>query len=372
MKVVFLVLLVLQLALAQSLSDVGLKDIYANHFRIGNILNGTTVNNTGIKTMILKEYNSITAENEMKPDATMNRTGSTNTDIKVQLNTGARAILKFCSDNNIPVRGHVLTWHGQTPDWFFLENVQDQNWQSYRNGLVSQVPWATPEVMNQRLESYIKNLFELIKKDFPNVYLYAYDVVNEAVAGEGGMRPGGFNFDGAGGQGSSNAGDSPWQAVYGANSTTWIKNAFTYARKYAPAHTKLFYNDYNEWAENKRDYIINSILKPLHNDGLLDGMGMQTHIDADPGQYAWSRLSRYKEAMDKYGALGIEVQITEMDISAGANREWLDLQPERYKQIFEYAITVNSRGAGKFTAICIWGPNDANTWISGDKRPTLY
>ncbi|MCL1866340.1 MAG: endo-1,4-beta-xylanase [Oscillospiraceae bacterium] len=356
-------------------ATTGLKDVYANHFRVGNILNGTTVRNSALQALVLLDYNSITAENEMKPDSTMTQSGSTNTNITAQLNSNATAIIDFCVQNNIPMRGHVLTWHGQTPDWFFLSNVQDANWRNYRNGAMSSVPWATAAVMNQRLESYIQNLFNLYKTRYPSLNLYAYDVVNEAVAGEGGMRPAGFDFNGAGGIDGASAGDSPWQAVYGANSTVWIKNAFTYARKYAPSHTKLFYNDFNEWHAPKRDWIINNILKPLKADGVLDGMGMQGHVSADPGTYAWSRWSLFRDAMDAYAAAGVEVQITEMEVTAGSTEsptQWLDLQPARYKQTFEHAITVNSRNGGKITAICIWGINDANTWISGNREPTLH
>ena len=368
---------------ANTPANVGLKDIYANHFRVGNIFNGRTINDNAIRNLMLLEYNSVTAENEHKPDATMTRTNSTNTNIRAAFNTGAAAIMNFCAQNNIPMRGHVLAWHGQTPDWFFIQDINDargdrNNANAYRNGSVSSVPWATPAVMNQRLESYIQNIFALYAQQYPSLHLYAYDVVNEASTGEGGMRPRGFDHNGAGGQGASNAGDSPWQGVYGAGNTTWIRNAFTYARRYAPDHTKLFYNDFNEWQESKRDYIINNILKPLYQDGILDGMGMQGHVNADPGANAWSRWSRQEAAMDAYAAIGagFEIQITEMEVAAGpdANNptQWLNLQPERYRRVFEHAIAVNARGGGQFTAICIWGPNDANTWISGNREPTLH
>jgi GH35 family endo-1,4-beta-xylanase len=352
-------------------ANPGLKDVYANHFYVGNILNGTTANNTPIRNLILREYNSITAENEHKPDATMTRTGSTNTNIRAQINTGAANIMNFCAQNGIPMRGHVLAWHGQTPDWFFVQDINDtratnQNAaNSWRNSPVSSVPWATTTVMNQRLESYIENLFNIYRTQYPNLVFYAYDVVNEAAGGDGGLRARGFDHQGAGGQQDSVAGASPWQGVYGATSTAWIRNAFIYARRHAPAHTKLFYNDYNEWHEPRRDWIINTLLRPYFQEGILDGMGMQGHVSADTGQWAWSRWARQREAMDRYAAIGagFEVQITELDVVTN-NGEFLSIQPERYRQIFQHAIDINARGAGQFTAICMWGPNDANSWIT--------
>ena len=351
-------------------AQTGLKDVYANHFRVGNILNGTTVNNAAIKTMVLREFNSITMENEMKPDATMTRQGSTDDNIVASLGTGARNILKFCEDNNIPVRGHVLVWHGQSPHWFFTSDLTNPATPAN----TSSVSWATKAQMEKRLKSYINNLFALIKKDYPKLNLYAYDVVNEAVdvvGGKGCPRGKGFDMDGAGGVDPTKNGNSPWVQIYGDNS--FIESAFKYAAEARNLHfpnMKLFYNDYNEWDTPKKTYIIDNILKPLSAKGYLDGMGMQGHIDANTG--GWSSDATIKKAMDDYAALGIQVQITELDV--GKNGFTLQQQAAKYKMVFEYAITVNARERAKgnpgITAIVVWGPNDANSWRSDE--PTLF
>jgi GH35 family endo-1,4-beta-xylanase len=208
MKTLFIaMLLLLQIVCAQT---TGLKDVYAPYFKFGNILNGTTVNNSSMKTLLLREFNSVTPENELKPDATIVASGSTNTDVKVTLNSSARAILKFCEDNNIPVRGHTLVWHSQTPGWFF------------REGFSSSGAVVSKAVMSQRMESYIKNMFALIYKDYPNLDLYAYDVVNEAASESGSPRTAGSD---------AGSGQSMWVQVYGNNS--FVEEAFTHARKYA-------------------------------------------------------------------------------------------------------------------------------------------
>ena len=350
---------------APSRENAGLKDVYANHFRVGNILNGTTVRNNTITAMLLREYNSITMENEGKPDQTMSRANSTNDNIRINFGTGASAIMEFCVRNNIPMRGHTLTWHGQTPDWFFLANMQDTtNW---RQRPLSEVPWATAAVMTGRHESYIQNKFAEYARQYPALNIYSYDVVNEFVrvdGNRGGPRLPGFDGEGAGGAGAA-PGASPWQAIYGADSMVWLQNAFTFARRHAPEHTKLFYNDYNEYHPPKRDYIIANILRPLFTQGLLDGMGMQGHISADPGGNAWSRWALVRDAMDAYAAIGagFEVQLTEVDVVTD-NGRFADNQVNVYRNIFEHAIAVNARGAGQFTAICMWGPNDANSWIT--------
>lgn len=358
-------------------TNIGLKDVYAKHFRVGNILNSGTVNNAGIRSLMQLDYNSISSENEHKPDGTMTRTNSTNTNIRAQINTGAAAIMNFCQQNNIALRGHVLTWHGQTPDWFFVQDINDGRAMGataagarYRDIAVSQVPWASVATMNARLESYIQNLFALYKAQYPNLLIYAYDVTNEAAGGDGGVRAAGFDAQGAGGQVGSIPGASPWQAVYGATSIAWIRNAFTYARKYAPAHTKLFYNDFNEWHEPKRNWIATNILIPFHRDGILDGMGMQSHVSANPAD-GWSGEARHLAAMDYFANLGIQVQLTELDPGT-SNGQYATQQVTRYANIFKKALEINAKNVGKVTAICIWTPNDANTWLGSQNTPALH
>jgi GH35 family endo-1,4-beta-xylanase len=334
--------------LLKTLANEGLKDVYAKKFRVGTVLNSGTVNNATITAMVKREFNSVTCENEMKPDATIRSSGSTNDNIQAQINSGAANILNFCSQNGIGVRGHTLTWHAQTPQWFFKDNLQNGG------------NWVTPAVMDKRLESYIKNLFDLIKTQYPNVNLYAYDVTNEAVSDNSNATSG--NKDGARDPGY-NDGKSPWVQIYGNN--TWIEKAFTYARRHAPSTCKLFYNDYNEYWDHKRDCIARAIIAPLKQKGILDGMGMQSHINADVNGFTGT--STIKTAINKYADLGVEVQLTELDISTEGGKFSLEQQATKYAQVFQAALDSKSRGTG-VTAVCVWGPNDANSWVGTDKE----
>ncbi|MDR1812482.1 MAG: endo-1,4-beta-xylanase [Candidatus Fibromonas sp.] len=322
---------------------VGLKDIYASRFLFGSILNGTTVNNNNMKQIVLREFNSITPENELKPDATIVASGSTNADVKVQLNNSARAILKFCEDNNIPVRGHTLVWHSQTPGWFFRENFN-------ASGAV-----VSKAVMNQRMESYIKNMFALIAKDFPKLNLYAYDVVNEASSESGGPRTAGSD---------AGNGQSMWVQVYGDNS--FVEKAFEYARKYAPKTTKLYYNDYNEYISAKRNYIANSIVKPLYDKGLLDGMGMQSHLDVRDGNNAYPSASDYGAAITMYKNIGVEIQVTELD--ATVNNSNFTAQATYYKSIMNEIL---NKGGSAIKAVVVWGIQDDQSWRK-DRNPLIF
>ncbi len=336
-------------------TEAGLKDKFGNYFRVGNILNGGTVKNSAIIANILKDCNSVECENETKPDATLNRSQCNGTNIAVSLNSAA-AIMDFCSQNGIGMRGHTFVWHSQTPGWFFKENFSD-------NG-----NWVDKNTMDARMESYIKNMFGAIKTQYPNLDLYAYDVCNECVsdndqrtANNGGARePGDNNVEG---------GKSAWVQVYGDNS--FVEKAFTYARKYAPAGCDLYYNDYNEYWDHKRDCIYN-MCKSLYQKGLLDGVGMQSHVPANATGFAGT--DSYIEAMHKYLSIGCDVQITELDISLENGKYSLQDQANKYKAIFQAAMdwNANPKSDGRVTAVCIWGPNDANSWLKAGSDALLY
>ncbi|MDE6781594.1 MAG: endo-1,4-beta-xylanase, partial [Ruminococcus sp.] len=341
---------------AKAAGEKGLKDEFANYFRVGNILNGGTVRNSAITANIIKDYNSIECENETKPDATMVQSQCSGTNIGVSLNSAA-AIMDFCVQNNIAMRGHTLVWHSQTPEWFFKE------------GFNASGNWVSADVMDQRMESYIKNLFGAIKQQYPELNLYAYDVANECISDDSNRTA---NFGGSREPGYGN-GKSPWVQVYGDNS--FVEKAFTYARRYAPEGCDLYYNDYNEYWDHKRDTIYN-MCKSLYEKGLLDGVGMQSHVPANATGFAGT--DSYIEAMDKYLSIGCDVQITELDIALTDNNGnviySLQDQADKYKAIFKHAMDVNTSGKynGKVTLVAIWGPNDANSWLKEGSDALLY
>lgn len=336
-------------------SEKGLKDEFAPYFRVGNILNGGTVRNSAITANILKDCNSVECENEMKPDATLVQSQCSGTNIGVSLNNAA-AIMDFCTQNNIGMRGHTLVWHSQTPVWFFKENFD-------ANGA-----WVSTATMDARMESYIKNMFAAIKQQYPDLDLYAYDVANECVSDDANRTA---NFGGSREPGDNNqsGGKSAWVQVYGNNS--FVEKAFTYARKYAPEGCDLYYNDYNEYWDHKRDTIY-SMCKSLYEKGLLDGVGMQSHVPANATGFAGT--DSYIEAMKKYLSIGCDVQVTELDISVESGKYTWQEQADKYKAIFQAAMdwNTNPQSDGRVTAVCIWGPNDANSWLSAGSDALLY
>ena len=84
----------------------GLKDAYKDYFTIGVAVNMRNVTTPEQMELIKQNYNSITAENDMKPQPTEPEEGKFNW-------TNADKIADFCRANGIPLRGHTLVWHSQ-------------------------------------------------------------------------------------------------------------------------------------------------------------------------------------------------------------------------------------------------------------------
>ena len=255
----------------------------------------------------------------------------------------AKPILDFARDNNIPMRGHVLVWHQQTPTWFFKENYDPDG------------EWVSKEKMLVRMENYIKNVFTAVKEEYPDVDFYAWDVVNEAWQDDGTPRKPGSQEEG-----SQN---SPWVKVFGDNS--FIKPAFEFAKKYAPEGTKLYYNDFNEYMPQKTDAMI-KMAEEINADGhYIDGLGLQSHLDVRQGSDAFPSASVYKKALDKFCATGLDVQVTELDATVeGANFE---AQADYYSDIMD-AIYEHKN---EISAVVFWGTTDDQSWRA-TKTPLLF
>ncbi len=187
--------------------------------------------------LVESQFNSVTMENEMKPESLLGRTpnigedGFPILDFSVS-DTILRQIKAYndtvgMDEKKISVRGHVLVWHSQTPEWFFHEDYNESK------------PYVSKDVMLSRMENYIMQVMEHYDgedSEFKGM-IYAWDVVNEAVNDtDGGMRT-----------------ESPWFKIF--NSSDYVEQAFVYANKYAPGDVKLFYNDYNDINAKKADCI---------------------------------------------------------------------------------------------------------------------
>ena len=146
----------------QNINNTGLKDAYKDYFTIGVGVNMRNVTTPEQMELIKRNFNSVTAENDMKPASIQPREG-------VFRWENADKIANFCRENGIKMRGHCLCWHNQFANWMFTD----------KNGKD-----VSKEVFYDRLRTHIHAVVNRYKD-----VVYAWDVVNEAIAdGGAGMK----------------------------------------------------------------------------------------------------------------------------------------------------------------------------------------
>lgn len=301
----------------------------------------------------------VTAGNEFKPDFIFNwsrprkfgdfvaEDGKTyQMPIDVPKFDGQTKFLQMCKDVGVKMRGHVLVWHSQTPDWFFKENFDTKK------------PFVSREEMTAREEWYIKTVLEFVDKwekenNNGEHIIIAWDVVNEAIA------------DGASASKWLRT-DSKWYDIFG--DATFIVNAFRYANKYAPKDVKLVYNDYGCYSPNKMNAICNIIdLIKSTPDARIDCVGMQSHVRIKSPNV--SGPNSFETAVQKFAAKGVDIQVTELDIANAQDPYSPYLLKAKYKEYFE--MFLRNRKTEDKHGICgvtIWGIKDKGTWLNAQKE----
>ena len=332
-----------------------LANIYSPYFKFGTAITADNLASKPFMSLVDKHfYGSMTVGNEMKPDSVLDREAclkyveENDDDTNPQVSfSKAKGILNYCQKNKIPMRVHTLVWHSQTPDWFFKENYDPEG------------EWVSKEKMLKRMENYIKNYFETLTDLYPDIDFYACDVVNEAWVDNGKPRD-------PGEQGQGGSEKSAWVQVFGDNS--FIEPAFTYARKYAPEGCKLYYNDYNEYMD-KKDKIVEMALD-LKEKGLIDGIGMQSHLDCrESAMAAFPSIDSYSKALDLYCGTGLDVQITELDVTVPdqSGDKYFEWQGEYYRGIMDAIM----KHKDNVSAVIVWGVTDDLSWRA-KQSPLLF
>ncbi len=350
-------------------------------FFVGCAATQSELNDEKVWEIVTTHFNRITFGNELKPDALVNysvavcpgtETVSFNGEEMVvpkldysRAESMLNKVLAWNTENpdrTIKVRGHVLVWHSQTPEWFFHENYDKTQ------------PYVSKEEMNKRLEWYIMTVlthFTGEESKYKGMF-YGWDVVNEAISdGEGGND--GLRTDAENSEllnEDRHGSNSSWYHIYQSNE--FIINAFKYANKYAPADLELYYNDYNETGIQKRNRIIALLEAIKENEGepgvgtRISAMGMQGHYGMD------TPASNDVEASIKaYGKVVGKVQITELDISASADYDGSESAVEeeneklrkRYKMLYFAMQTASKVDGVEFAGFTFWGTTDQYSWL---------
>ncbi|MGI5452785.1 non-reducing end alpha-L-arabinofuranosidase family hydrolase [Streptomyces sp. CA-249302] len=210
-------------------------------------------------TILDREFNMVTPENEMKWDTTERTRGSFDF-------APADQIVAHATAHGQRVRGHTLVWHSQLPGW--VGSITDAN--------------TLRGVMNNHITTEMAHFKGKV---------YAWDVVNEAFA------------DGSSGAHRA----SVFQNLLGDG---FVEQAFRTARSADPA-AKLCYNDYNieDWNAAKTQGVYRMVRDFKSRGVPIDCVGFQAHFGTG------GPPASFQTTLSNFAALGVDVQITELDIA---------------------------------------------------------
>ncbi|WP_255307363.1 endo-1,4-beta-xylanase [Allomuricauda sp. CP2A] len=307
-----------------------LQKAFSNDFLIGVAINRQLIeerDSLGVQ-LLIKEFNAISPENEMKWMNIHPQPDSFYFDISDKY-------VALGENNDMFTLGHTLVWHSQLAD--YMAQTTDST------------------LMADYLKDHINTIVNRYKGKID-----AWDVVNEALNEDGTLR------------------ESVFLKVLGED---YIETAFQLAASADP-DVKLLYNDYNLCNPEKREGVVR-LVKRLQEKGIkIDGVGMQGHWGLTQPS-----LAEIEKSIKAYSDLGVKVSITELDITVlpnpwdleGAevsqnfeNSEKMNPYPDelpdsvkiqlaqRYKDIFKIFL----KHKDNMDRVTFWGINDGNTWLN--------
>lgn len=294
-------------------------------FSMGSAIASYNLKNSDLYTQVLTtEYNSITAEYEMKFDWTEPQQGKYNY-------ADGDYLVSFATQNHMRMHAHNLIWHQALPTWVL--NFQGDS-----------VAW----------ENLFKTHIETEVLHYKG-QVTSWDVVNEALRDDNGTLR----------TNDVNPGDgSIWGRHLGKD---YVARAFQYAHEADPG-ALLFYNDYGqEWSTVKLNAIIAMVIDFKNSGVPIDGIGIQLHTDIN------ADTAGITNALKKLAATGLKIHISELDISVNPNNvQGLTLssmlqtaQSSKY-QFIAKSYLENVPPAQQY-GITTWEFSDANSWI-----PSFY
>jgi endo-1,4-beta-xylanase len=329
-----------------SQNENGLSYLYKDHFLLGSIYHGSVLGNDEFNLnqdqeniIISKEFNTITAENCMKPLFLLDQNGNYNFE-------ESDKFVDYAIENNLTIVGHTLVWKNSAPEWFFKDE---------KGNTISR------EILILRLKDYIKTVVSRYKGK-----ISYWDVVNEAVD----------VFKSDDNKSYAALKPSPWYDIIGED---YIKIAFEAAHDADP-NCKLIYNDYNMYQSEKTDFIIDMV-NNLKSEGVpIHGIGSQGHMFLNHPS-----LDKVEYWLRKISDANIPLHITELDVSVlpnawkhrGASVEdrfdlaqkynpypnfipssKLKQQAKRYKSLFKLFLKYSHT----IERVTFWGVWDGNSW----------
>ena len=353
-----------------------LAQIYEDYFLFGNILEPSLILNNpdGVIEMFLKQYNAVTAENAMKPEAISR--GAQQEQVAIRPESlhlsDAEVMVSFAADNDLFMVGHTLIWHEQSALWQYRD---------YETG-----DFLTRDLAMENMRWFIEQYAGHFEGR-----IAAWDVTNEVFTNNGTANstsdsPDGSPIYDSGTWQRALRNDASWYQAFangadfdaGERGWDYIYYAFVFARRYAPS-ALLIYNDFNEEIPTKRDAIA-SMVEELNerwtNDAannpafgdedhedygrlLIEVIGMQAHYNQG------TNLANVRSAIERFSETGARIHVTELDLQFTAVAtpfELTDFQLEQQADMFAQLFVWYMEFSNYIDRVSIWGREDGSSW----------
>ena len=260
--------------------------------------------------VLVREFNSLTAEFEMKMDQIYKTEGSLDF-------TASDAIVDYGVANNMDIHGHTLVWHNSIPVW--MNNFSGTD---------------------EEFETLVKDYITTVMQRYAGK-VRSWDVVNEAIE-----------------DGTNNLRNSIFRIRMGAN---YIEKCYQYARDADP-NAILFYNDYNVTFDSGKHAAMFTIVDDLKSKNLIDGVGAQMHIS-----YNFPRRAQIQSVVDGTVSRGLKMHFAELDIRVNPNNDITSLTEQRaiaqQNKAKEVAEIYNAIPDENKFALTLWGMRDSESWL---------
>ena len=262
--------------------------------------------------------------------------------------------------------------------------VKSIKFEGYQGKMIPRTQEERHDALVEAMDKWIKGMMEACDGK-----VKAWDLVNEAIAGEGNDGEGNYELQHSAGYKSGTwdvGGDAfYWQDHLG--DLDYVRQACRLARKYGPEDVKLFINDYNlesDWDDNKKVKSLVNWIKKWEADGVtkIDGIGTQMHIscyeDANLMKSAKDHITKMFEIIAASGKL---CRVSEMDMGyvRGSNKwggsvktdQLTEAEHKKMADFYEWIFKEFFRiiPPAQQWGICQWCPTDApanSGWRGGE------
>jgi endo-1,4-beta-xylanase len=275
---------------------------------IGAAVESQRLREAAFAATLATNFNSLTPENEMKWTYVEPSPGQF-------AFRGGDALVAFAAQHDMRVRGHTLVWHTQLAPW-----VSKLSGEALRAAMVAHVRGVASHYKGQVAQ---------------------WDVVNEAFAD---------------GEGGGLRADSPFSAL----GPGFIEEALRTAHEADP-DAILFYNDYEIEAPGaaKTEAVYRMVQQLKAAGAPIGGVGFQMHVDPRH----WPPASAIRQNFERFAALGLVVEITEMDVPVGeiAGDRAIKLAQQ---STLTHDIVAACVAVAACSGITFWGLTDRYSWLN--------